>query len=162
LRLDLAALYAAYYVAELLGEFTQDLDPHPALFDEALAALDEFGPGTAVGPRVARFEMVLLRELGYSPVLEQCATCGSGLPEKGLSFSPAAGGVLCPACRGKGPRGVPLSAAAWKALRDLAGPSEEWRRPWDGTTRAEVRQAVGQYVTYVLGRRPRTMAYLGN
>src|SRR5437016_7235367 len=35
LRLDLAALYAAYYIAELLGEFTQDYDPHPVLFDEA-------------------------------------------------------------------------------------------------------------------------------
>src|SRR5438132_14275147 len=32
LRADLPALYAAYYVAELLSEWTQDYDPHPALF----------------------------------------------------------------------------------------------------------------------------------
>src|SRR5271157_5863868 len=36
LRNDLAALYAAYYVAELLGDWTQDYDPHPILFDEAI------------------------------------------------------------------------------------------------------------------------------
>src|SRR5437588_1356792 len=32
LRTALPALYAAYYVAELLSEGTEDIDPHPALF----------------------------------------------------------------------------------------------------------------------------------
>src|ERR1022692_3587172 len=36
LRSDLAALYAAYYVAEMLGDWTQDGDPHPNLFEEAI------------------------------------------------------------------------------------------------------------------------------
>jgi DNA repair protein RecO (recombination protein O) len=171
LRLDLAALYAAYYLAELLGEFTQEGDPHPALFDEALAALDDFGPGAANGPQAARFEMVLLRELGFSPVLEACAACGGALPERGLTFSPAAGGIVCPACsvsptrqRGgdRGCKGVPLSAPAWRALRDFAAPGEQWRDVREGPVRAEVRQVLGQYVTYVLGRRPRLLAYVGS
>src|SRR5271165_5361102 len=33
LRSDLGALYAAYYVAELLADLTEDYDPHPTLFD---------------------------------------------------------------------------------------------------------------------------------
>ena len=41
LRDDLSALYAAYYVAELLADWTEELDPHPDLFDEAVATLDE-------------------------------------------------------------------------------------------------------------------------
>src|SRR3954454_11465776 len=41
LRSDLGALYAAYYVAELLADWTQENDPHPVLYDEALAALDD-------------------------------------------------------------------------------------------------------------------------
>src|SRR5882672_9637267 len=46
LRNDLAGLYAAYYVAELLGDWTEEYDPHPALFDEALASLRALGqPG---------------------------------------------------------------------------------------------------------------------
>src|SRR6202165_4358620 len=30
---DLSSLYAAYYIAELLSELTNDHDPHPELFD---------------------------------------------------------------------------------------------------------------------------------
>src|SRR5437660_4698575 len=94
LRSDLPALYAAYYVAELLSDWTEDYDPHPLLFDEALATLRALGtPGVATGPRVARFEVVLLQELGYSPVLEACAVCGKpeGIPGAGpsVAFSPA-------------------------------------------------------------------------
>src|SRR3954468_17701106 len=77
LRTDLAALYAAYYVAELLADWTEEYDPHPALFDEALATLRDLGqPGRVTGIRLARFELVLLRELGYSPALAECAACG--------------------------------------------------------------------------------------
>src|SRR5436309_8576562 len=69
LRTDLAALYSAYYVAELLADWTEDYDPHPLLFDEALAALRALGQADTIaqctGPRLARFELVLLRELGY-------------------------------------------------------------------------------------------------
>src|SRR5713101_645329 len=50
LRADLSALYAAYYIAELLSDWTEDYDPHPLLFDEAVAALRTFGqPGAAQG-----------------------------------------------------------------------------------------------------------------
>src|SRR5438093_6090949 len=43
LRTDLAALYAGYYMAELLADWTEDYDPHPTLFDEARATLQEVG-----------------------------------------------------------------------------------------------------------------------
>ena len=68
LRTDLPALYAAYYIAELLSDWTEDYDPHPLLFDEALAALRTLGQADTIaqstGLRLARFELVLLRELG--------------------------------------------------------------------------------------------------
>src|SRR5947209_2969993 len=43
LRTDLEALYAAYYLAELLADWTEENDPHPGLFDEALATLEDLG-----------------------------------------------------------------------------------------------------------------------
>src|SRR3979411_1329958 len=43
LRTDLSALYAAYYIAELLSDWTEDYDPHPRLFDEVLATLEALG-----------------------------------------------------------------------------------------------------------------------
>src|SRR5262249_45957269 len=68
LRNDLGALYAGYYVAELLADWTEENDPHPNLFEEAVAALHDFGTAEkAVGLRVMRFEAVFLREMGYSP-----------------------------------------------------------------------------------------------
>ncbi|HTU19064.1 MAG TPA: DNA repair protein RecO [Gemmataceae bacterium] len=167
LRTDLAALYAAYYVAELLSDLTQEYDSHPLLFDEALDTLRELGgadipEAPATGVRLARFEMVLLRELGYSPVLDHCGGCGGSVEETELAFSPSANGVLCRRCRGGHRDSRPLSPRTGRTLQDLAAPGDAWRRPWSPETRAEIRHLLGQYVTYLLGRRPRLLSYLGS
>src|SRR5262249_53450632 len=126
LRQHLPALYAAYYIAELLSDWTEDYDPHPALSDEALDALATLGAAAgdeaSVALRLARFEVVLLRELGYSPTLEACTACQTTVGQTGVSgprgwaFSAAAGGVLCPACLGKQRERRPLSPEAWRLL----------------------------------------------
>src|SRR5215831_18188652 len=68
LRKNLFALYGGYYVAELLSDGTQDYDPHPALFDAAMEALRGLGNERGDVPAaVSAFEVVWLRELGYSP-----------------------------------------------------------------------------------------------
>src|SRR5256714_9347687 len=94
LRQDLPALYAGYYVAELLGDLTEDYDPHPVLFDEALATLEALGTkNVAAGPRLAQFEMTLLRELGYLPSLETCGHCNGPVDDSALVVTAAGGGV---------------------------------------------------------------------
>ena len=45
----MASLYAGYYVAELLGELTDDYDPHPELFDLADETLKALSAGEPVG-----------------------------------------------------------------------------------------------------------------
>jgi DNA repair protein RecO (recombination protein O) len=168
LRTDLPALYAAYYVAESLTDWTEEYDPHPVLFDEALDSLDAIGSASGAGPaipvglRVMRFEMVLLRELGYSPALDSCAACDKAVVEAGLTFSAAAGGVVCETCRPRQRERRSLSAGAWQLLRALAAPGGDWNRAWDDVVRKEVRQVLGHYVTYLLGRRPRLLPYLGS
>ena len=47
LRHSLPALYAGYYIAELLADGTQDYDPHPPLFDAAVTTLRSLGPRKA-------------------------------------------------------------------------------------------------------------------
>jgi len=166
LRTDLAALYAAYYVAELLEDMTEEHDPHPLLFDAALETLDYLGSPRsgepAVGPAVVRFELVLLRELGYSPALETCAACGSAADERRPAFSCAAGGLVCPNCVAGCRDRQPLSPAALEMLRALRGPEDARDRPWDAGARREVRQLLGHYVAHLLGRRPRLAPYLGS
>jgi DNA repair protein RecO (recombination protein O) len=168
LRADLSALYAGYYIAELLSEWTEDCDPHPGLFDEALATLQALGsqpPQSAVlptGQRLARFEFVLLRELGYSPTLDTCAGCQAPIEGEGMAFSSAAGGILCPRCQARQRDRRPVSRETWQALQALSETGESWQRAWSPAARTEVRQVLGQYVTYLMGRQPRLLPYLGS
>jgi DNA repair protein RecO (recombination protein O) len=163
LRQDLAALYAAYYVAEMLGDWTQDHDPHPNLFDEAIATLRNLGqPGILTGPCLAHFELVLLRELGYGLALDFCADCGEELTGQGLAFSAAGGGGLCAGCQSRHREKRPLLPAVRQALLKLQDSGEMWREVQDPQLRREVRQILDHYVTYSLGRRPRMLPYLGS
>jgi DNA repair protein RecO (recombination protein O) len=163
LTTDLPALYAAYYIAELLADWTEENDPHPTLFEEARATLGMLGqPEVMTGPRLARFELVLLRELGYRPALEQCAACATPLTGQRLGFSAAAGGVVCAACQGTARDRRPLSPACWQALRQFDEAGDAWRQVTDAAVRAEVRQVLNHYVTYLMGRRPRLLPYLGS
>jgi DNA repair protein RecO (recombination protein O) len=168
LRTDLAALYAGYYLAELLADWTEENDPHPALFDDALATLEDLGRSsgkeTAVpaGQRIMRFEMVFLRALGFGPALESCASCERPVEARGLAFSASAGGVLCPACQPRQRERRPLSPGGWRLLQTLAAATDAWRGTFPASARAEVRQVLGQYVAWLRGRRPRLLPYLGS
>ncbi|MCU0706340.1 MAG: DNA repair protein RecO [Fimbriiglobus sp.] len=166
LRTDLRALNVGYYVAELLADGTQDYDPHPALFDAAVDVLRGLGGTTPPPDPVSAFELVWLKELGYSPRLDACAVCARGLPVPPPSavrvvYSPEAGGVVCPNCTPGVRDRRPLSDPAWAALAALAG-AVDGRDPLAPTPhlRREVRAVLGQTVGYVLGRRPRMLAYL--
>jgi len=85
------------------------------------------------------FEVKLVTLVGFGPSLDACALCGRpdeawGHPGP-LAFSPAAGGLVCPACRAGDPPGsgaghssgsqvghlVLLSPGTVKAMRFLAG-----------------------------------------
>lgn len=161
LRSRLPALYAGYYIAELLGDGTQDHDPHPTLFDAALENLRSLNnPGCDIVRQTMRFELVWLHELGYRPRLDRCAVCNAEdlKPSAGrISFSPVAGGVVCEACEAGQRDRRPLSVAAWAVLRSLYRDAAGEFGPLVG---AELRQLLGQYVSTVLGRRPKLLAYL--
>ena len=166
LRRHLPALNAGYYLAELLSDWTEDYDPHPALFDETLLALAAFGADaneeTALALRVARFEVVFLRELGYSPTLDACTACKKPALGRGWAFSAAVGGVLCPVCLVQQRERRPLTPETWHLLRELTESPERWRGPASLAARKELRQLLGHYLTYLRGRRPRLLPYLGS
>jgi DNA repair protein RecO (recombination protein O) len=87
----------------------------------------------------------LLRSLavaGYAPSFEACARCGLEGPHR--SFSPAAGGMLCPTCRVPGSANpAPETVALLGAL--LAG-------DWDVVEASEARhrrEATGLVAAYL-------------
>jgi len=107
LREDLVRLTAASYMAELTDDLVRERDPAPEIHDLLLESFRwlEAGPATPgeVSLILRAFEVRLLVFGGFAPVLEACAVCGRPVEDWGgatlVAFSPAAGGVLCPACR---------------------------------------------------------------
>lgn len=163
LRRDLPALYAGYYVAELLGDLTDHHDPHPRLFDAAVVTLRHLGDPASRPARLLRFELACLRELGHMPALEACVHCGGIVEAKGVSvaFGLATGGVLCPACRPGQPHVATLSGSTLEALRVLAAPGPAWRTlELPPRTLGPARATMGAVVSHLLGRRPRLLEYL--
>ena len=163
LRRDLAALYAGYYIAELLTDLTDYHDPHPKLFDAARITLRHLGDAGLRPRRVLRFELACLRELGHMPTLDQCAHCGEPVDvRETVAFGLSTGGVLCPVCRPGQPHVVTLPARTIEAVRALASPGNDWREiELAGSSLASVRKTVGDVVSHVLGRRPRVWPLLG-
>ncbi|NQT12991.1 MAG: DNA repair protein RecO [Planctomycetes bacterium] len=160
---DLGSLYAAYYVAELLNELTDDYDPHPELFDLADESLAALSCGEPVGRRVLRFELVALRILGHLPSLDLCVDCGAAVPITGrVTFGQLDGGVLCPQCRGGKRELASASAGVLRMMAQLADPEgKTWRRlRIDGRSRGELRGLLNHYLYNLLGRKPRMHRYL--
>ena len=131
LRRDLAALYAGYYIAELLTDLTDLHDPHPKLFDAARITLRHLGDADLRTRRIMRFELACLRELGLMPaarpLLPSAASPsrpigGSGLVRAGV----AAGSSVTRA----GPASRTSSrfrSRDLEAIRVLASPGNAWR-----------------------------------
>lgn len=72
------SLLCAYYLNELLVRLSAREDPHAALFADYSAALHGLARNRPLGPLLRRFELALLRELGYEVALRDDAA--SGLP----------------------------------------------------------------------------------
>jgi DNA repair protein RecO (recombination protein O) len=161
LRSDLNALYAGYYVAELLADGTADMDPHPNLYDAAVATLAALADGpVARAGHVLAFELEWLSELGYSPRLEDCAACGNHLPTTALrvAYSPTAGGGVCPDCTLAAADRRWISTLAWQALREMA--TGRPATPLPPPIRHELRGLMGQTICDRLAKRPRLLSYI--
>jgi DNA repair protein RecO (recombination protein O) len=164
LRRDLAALYAGYYVAELLSDLTDFHDPHPRLFDAATVTLRHLGDASLRPRRVVRFELACLRELGLMPAFDACAHCGVEVDPSGdaFAFGLATGGVICPECRPGQPHVATLSGRTLGAIRTLSEPGSAWKRlELDPPALAPVRATLGAVISHVIGHRPRLLPYLG-
>ena len=167
LRRDLAALYAGYYIAELLSDLTDFHDPHPKLFDAATITLRHLGDSESRSRRLLRFELACLRELGLMPALDACVHCGAAVdgPARGrVRVRPGDGRGALPRCAGPASRtwrrsrvgpwrrsaSWPVPAAVWRDLDAspaTPGPGPDDRR--------------GTSISHLLGRRPRLLPYLG-
>lgn len=81
------ALLCGYYLNELLLRLLAREDPHPTLFDAYRATLLELAQQDAQPRLLRRFELKLLREIGYGLTLEREAESGAPVrPERLYSY----------------------------------------------------------------------------
>jgi DNA repair protein RecO (recombination protein O) len=162
-RRNLSGLYAAYYVAELLGALTDEDDPHPKLFDLADETLAALGEGEPVAKRLVRFELGALGLLGHRPSLDACVECGAAVAPAGrVAFGLLDGGVLCENCRVERKQVVRVNAGVLRTMAQLAElDGSTWKRmEIDPRSLGEMRGLLNSYFTHLLGRRPRLHEYL--
>jgi DNA repair protein RecO (recombination protein O) len=161
---DLKALYSGYYVAELLDGLTEPYDPHPPLYDAALAALRRFAAEPDPRLPLLHFELTLLREIGHLPDFERCSVC-----HQQITFSQAArywvsqGGLICPDCGRPEYQHTEIQPGTIALLRRLAVPPEDesWRRLSVAPQQhRELRRVLTAAVSHLLERRPRMLKYL--
>lgn len=163
-RRDLAAHHAGLYFADLVHQFVRDHDPHPALFDALILALSILREGEPVWGAIARFQLRVLVEAGFAPVLNRDARTGAALlaSDDGVYvFEPESGGLVNTGERRAG------ASAAWKVraatvdlLRELM--IVEVGRVIEGLSSVEscerAARLLGVYIRYVLGDEPVTHA----
>jgi DNA repair protein RecO (recombination protein O) len=154
IREDLIRTTYAYHMAELVDRFVEEGIEQPATFEllrDGLSALAE-----AEDPAlVARFfEIRLLGHMGYRPQLFACVRCEAELDADGNTFSPHAGGVLCPACSPRHADALGLPDPAFRVLRFLQ--TREWavarRIELSSTTRGTLERVMHAYIRHLLER----------
>ncbi|HEC23153.1 MAG TPA: DNA repair protein RecO [Chloroflexi bacterium] len=155
------ATYAAHFV-ELLDAFTEEGDESRALYDLLVEGLGWLCATSDLRRTARYYELRLLGLAGYRPELFRCAACGKEIEPQDQFYSPAAGGVLCPACGPGNPRARPISLNALKVLRYMQ------TRPFEAVESLTLRPAVQAEcerllhgtLTYYLERRLRSAAFL--
>ncbi len=119
-REDLTRLSHSIYVCEIADLFSQERSPSRALYslvEVTLDALSESSDPWLVG---RWYEQRVLDVTGFRPQLEYCVECDSTLEPGDHVVDLAAGGVLCPSCRGLGVgQKVQVSESAMRVLRYL-------------------------------------------
>ena len=119
-REDLARLSHSIYICEIADLFSQERSASRALFllvMETLEALEKASDPWLVG---RWYDQRVLDVTGFRPQLEHCVECNSGLEPGDHLIDLAAGGVLCPQCRGLGiGQKVQVSETAMRVLRYL-------------------------------------------
>ena len=101
LRQDWRYFLLASPVYELLLKCTAQNDPHPRIFDLALAslaALENAQSKTRAASALILFLTRLLEEAGFGLTLDCCLACGCEMESSGEAFLSLQGGTVCGRC----------------------------------------------------------------
>jgi DNA repair protein RecO (recombination protein O) len=160
---NLYVLNCASLGAELLNSFTHEHDPHPELFDSFLMFLDNSNQ-SANKPRDAitlliLFQLTLLKEAGFRPVIDSCVNCGSSFKANWPQsyFSSVANGIICRDCETHFPDRMRLSEPVANCMANLKLIGDV-----DKKVLLEIEKLLIVHITELLGRPPKLARYVLN
>ncbi len=139
-----AAMMCGYYANELITRLLPRDDSHPALFDAYALLLQALARGASQDVSLRRFELALLRELGYAPTLDHDEHGDPLRPESHYLFIIERGPVLADdTSHGDIPR------LTGRALLDLAGDDLS-----NTDTLIQAKNLMRRLIAHVLGNQP--------
>jgi len=164
LKSNLALTAYALYAMELVDRFTADNIENEPLFQLLLETMHRLCQGSNNELTLRYFELHLLDFVGYRPQLGQCVSCHSLLKPTTNSFSPRAGGMLCPNCCQNQILTFPLTVDALKVLRFLQNSD------YNNISRLKINAILSQqletvmrgYIKYLLEREIKSATWLDN
>ncbi len=109
------------YLMELLDKSLLENVPFPRLYQTTLQVLDTLNQADAAyNPLIFRYyEMALLKELGYKPVVERCVICGKS--DGDINYlSISEGGTVCTVCSPQSGHNLTVSKESLAILKLLA------------------------------------------
>jgi len=159
---NLIHLGQAAYVIEMLDRFTVEREVNRALYHLLVHTLERLVDCGEPSSVIRYYELHLLDQIGYRPELFRCLGCDAEVRPQNQFFSPAEGGVLCPACGPRQKNARRISLAALKVMRHYQ------RNTFAVATSvriraqvySEIEQVMEEYLSYYLERKLNTPAFL--
>ena len=159
---DLIHLGQAAYVVEMLDRFTVEREVNRTLYYLLIQTLERLVDCGKPAAAIRYYELHLLDQVGYRPELFRCLGCGAEIRPQDQFFSPAEGGVLCPACGSRRKNARRISLTALKVMRHYQ------RNTFAVATSvriraqifSEIEQMMEEYLSYHLERKLNTPAFL--
>ncbi len=153
-REDINRTLYSMYIMELIDKSLLERAPLPGLYTTVLEVLELINEQGLNLMLVRYFESMLLVNLGYQPVLDQCVLCGSR-EFSGFHFSLAEGGLLCTACTRSGDAVIVLGGESIALIKLLCGGKLQTIQRVKGSPRAmqQVEFFLERYLEYHLERR---------
>jgi DNA repair protein RecO (recombination protein O) len=163
---SLKQLYAGYYVAEMLRLLTDKHDPHPDVYDLAIATIaridsDQPADTDNVASSLLFFDAQILRCLGHAPSTEKCTNCDRSIRRtRRVIFSLIGGGVVCDDCRSRENHTISVSLSAIDQLTQLQSPDQTLPVKIGSAAYGELRAVMSRYIQAMLGTTPRMQSFL--
>lgn len=166
IRADFKKTAYASYWAELIDSWMEENYPQEALFSLFEYVLAELDRGAVAAAALSvLFQMRFLGLSGHRPHLTDCSMCHKQLADfkqHQIILDLKTGGIVCGNCRGRSASRTSLSRGTIKQLLwiDSGDLAKAARIRFNSTALKEITHFLEEFVTYHLGKQPRSLKFL--